>query len=169
MNPLFEPNEAENLDADCEDAPQRFRAMSGLIEPTVQTDWVEQELANSNGDRVFTVSVEEPISVGQVVREAPWRRAMEEELQEIEENRTWTLTELPHGQRAIGLKWVFKVKRDEGGGQSCNTRRGSSSRGMLNGRELITMRCSPQSLGWKLSSYCSRWPPRRGGRSIIWT
>jgi hypothetical protein len=80
MNPLFEPNEAENLDADCEDAPQRFRAMSDLIEPAVQTDWVEQELANSDGDRVFMVSTEEPVSVGQVVREAPWRRAMEEEL-----------------------------------------------------------------------------------------
>jgi hypothetical protein len=40
---------------------------------------------------------------------------MEEELWSIEENRTWTLTELPQGRRAIGLKWVFKVKRDEHG------------------------------------------------------
>ena len=40
---------------------------------------------------------------------------MEEELRSIEENRTWTLTELPQGRRAIGLKWVFKVKRDEYG------------------------------------------------------
>ena len=40
---------------------------------------------------------------------------MEEELRSIEENRTWTLTELPQGRHAIGLKWVFKVKRDEHG------------------------------------------------------
>ena len=40
---------------------------------------------------------------------------MEEELRTIEENRTWTLTELPPGQRAIGLKWVYKVKKDEHG------------------------------------------------------
>jgi hypothetical protein len=40
---------------------------------------------------------------------------MEEELRAIEENCTWTLTELPPGRRAIGLKWVFKVKRNEHG------------------------------------------------------
>jgi hypothetical protein len=40
---------------------------------------------------------------------------MEEELQAIEDNGTWTLTDLPQGRRAIGLKWVFKVKKDEHG------------------------------------------------------
>ncbi|CAA6675822.1 unnamed protein product [Spirodela intermedia] len=33
----------------------------------------------------------------------------------IEENCTWSLVDLPHGRRAIGLKWVYKVKRDENG------------------------------------------------------
>jgi hypothetical protein len=59
MNPLFEPSEAENLDADCEGAPLRFREMSDLIGPAVQPGRVERELANSDGDRVFTVSAEE--------------------------------------------------------------------------------------------------------------
>ncbi|CAA6656933.1 unnamed protein product [Spirodela intermedia] len=40
---------------------------------------------------------------------------MEEEMASIEENRTWSLVDLPHGRRAIGLKWVYKVKRDENG------------------------------------------------------
>jgi hypothetical protein len=40
---------------------------------------------------------------------------MEDEMAAIEENKTWTLCELPQGRRAIGLKWVFKVKRDEAG------------------------------------------------------
>jgi hypothetical protein len=40
---------------------------------------------------------------------------MEEELRVIEENRTWILTDLPPGCQTIGLKWVFKVKRDEQG------------------------------------------------------
>jgi hypothetical protein len=31
----------------------------------------------------------------------------------IEQNGTWKLVNLPHGHRPIGLKWVFKVKRDE--------------------------------------------------------
>jgi hypothetical protein len=40
---------------------------------------------------------------------------MEDEMDAIEENKTWTLCELPQGRRAIGLKWVFKVKHDEAG------------------------------------------------------
>jgi hypothetical protein len=89
--------------------------MSDLTGPAVQIGQVKRELANIDGKHVFTVSAEEPASVGQAVREAPWHRAMEAELQAIEENRTWTLTELPPGRRAIGLKWVFEVKRDERG------------------------------------------------------
>jgi hypothetical protein len=37
---------------------------------------------------------------------------MDVELQSIRENNTWRLTELPKGHKPIGLKWVFKVKRD---------------------------------------------------------
>jgi hypothetical protein len=37
---------------------------------------------------------------------------MVDELQSIEGNKTWSLTELPIGRRAIGLKWVFKVKKN---------------------------------------------------------
>jgi hypothetical protein len=40
---------------------------------------------------------------------------MVEELRSIEENGTWTPVELPANQRPIGLKWVFKAKKDEQG------------------------------------------------------
>ncbi|CAA7400665.1 unnamed protein product [Spirodela intermedia] len=40
---------------------------------------------------------------------------MEKEMASIEENCTWSLVDLPHGCQAIGLKWVYKVKRDENG------------------------------------------------------
>lgn len=44
-----------------------------------------------------------------------WKKAMEEELHSIEENDTWELTDLPRGRKAVGSKWVFKIKRDENG------------------------------------------------------
>lgn len=40
---------------------------------------------------------------------------MEAEINSIEKNKTWDLTELPEGHKAIGLKWVYKVKRDANG------------------------------------------------------
>lgn len=40
---------------------------------------------------------------------------MESELKSIEKNNTWVLTKLPPNRKAIGLKWVFKLKRDATG------------------------------------------------------
>jgi hypothetical protein len=88
FNPLFDPEDEENLDADCDDAPLHLRRMSEIIRPAVPPGRVDCELANNEDDRVYTVSAEEPTSVTQAAREVPWCRAMEEELQAIEENRT---------------------------------------------------------------------------------
>jgi hypothetical protein len=35
---------------------------------------------------------------------------MKEELEAIERNKTWKLTELPKKKKAISVRWVFKVK-----------------------------------------------------------
>jgi hypothetical protein len=40
---------------------------------------------------------------------------MLKEMAAIQENRTWELVDPPIGCRPIGLKWVYKVKRDEKG------------------------------------------------------
>ena len=40
---------------------------------------------------------------------------MLEEMKAIEENKTWELVDPPLGCHPIGLKWVYKVKRDEHG------------------------------------------------------
>jgi hypothetical protein len=40
---------------------------------------------------------------------------MKAEMDAVENNHTWELADLPRGHRAITLKWVFKLKRDEVG------------------------------------------------------
>lgn len=40
---------------------------------------------------------------------------MEAEMESIRASNTWDHATLPAGHRAIGLKWVFKVKRDPAG------------------------------------------------------
>lgn len=42
-----------------------------------------------------------------------WMKAMQEELDSIERNHTWEMTDLPVGRASIGSKWVFKVKLDQ--------------------------------------------------------
>ena len=40
---------------------------------------------------------------------------MQEELSSIIDNGTWQAVDLPAGHRPIGLKWVFKLKKDTSG------------------------------------------------------
>ena len=37
---------------------------------------------------------------------------MQEEIEALHKNKTWELVPLPHRRKAIGNKWVYKIKRD---------------------------------------------------------
>ena len=74
-----------------------------------------EEIQNFEYSGLCLLDADEPISVEEALEDECWRKAMEAELESIEENRTWMLTDLPKNQQAIGLKWVFKVKRDPDG------------------------------------------------------
>ena len=44
-----------------------------------------------------------------------WYKAMEEEIEQIEKNKTWSLVPGPYDKNVIGTKWVFRNKLDENG------------------------------------------------------
>ena len=44
-----------------------------------------------------------------------WKKAMNDEMDALKENKTWELTELPIGARAIPCKWVYKLKTNPDG------------------------------------------------------
>ncbi|KAL0310336.1 UNVERIFIED_CONTAM: Retrovirus-related Pol polyprotein from transposon RE2 [Sesamum calycinum] len=54
--------------------------------------------------------LQEPKTYLQASKDANWVMAMQEELQALDKNGTWELTSLPPTKRAIGSKWVFKLK-----------------------------------------------------------
>jgi hypothetical protein len=69
-------------------------------------------------EELHVVSSDEPTSFTEVEHSPSWRKAMMEEMDSIEENGTWSLVDLPPGRKPIGVKWVFKVKRDKHGAVS---------------------------------------------------
>ncbi|KAL7278120.1 hypothetical protein ACG7TL_008091 [Trametes sanguinea] len=62
----------------------------------------------------------EPRSISEVMQLAPeerdrWLRAAQDEIQSLVENQTFELVQLPPGRKAIGSRWVFRVKRNADG------------------------------------------------------
>ena len=41
-----------------------------------------------------------------------WLKAMHEEMNSLNKNKTYNLVELPKGKRVLRNKWVFKLKKD---------------------------------------------------------
>jgi hypothetical protein len=60
------------------------------------------------------VSSLEPLKVEEVLGDADWVMAMQEELNNFTRNEVWSLVERPK-QNMIGTKWVFHNKQDEHG------------------------------------------------------
>jgi hypothetical protein len=82
---------------DSDGAPRRYRTIPDLLDST-------DELTKYEYSGICLSAAEDC-----------WREAMRTEMQAIEENGTWVVCDLPAKQRAIGLKWVFKLKKDPEG------------------------------------------------------
>ena len=93
---------------DSEGNALRYRTLQDLNDST-------EEVHGFEYSGVCFVAAEEPGSVDEALTEECWRKAMTPEMESIQSNRTWELATLPAGHRAIGLKWVFKVKKDPEG------------------------------------------------------
>ncbi|KAJ9547205.1 hypothetical protein OSB04_019748 [Centaurea solstitialis] len=55
----------------------------------------------------------EPSDVSQALTDPDWVLGMQEELAEFETNKVWRLVTRPWGKSIIGLKWIFRNKKDE--------------------------------------------------------
>lgn len=90
-------------------------------EPVWMEDYVTGEGLSDEEDEVqqlqqFAMFAEnDPTNFEEAVKSPTWREAMDREIQAIERNGTWELTELPRGAKKIGVKWIFKTKLNEKG------------------------------------------------------
>uniref|UniRef100_UPI002ED77D98 reverse transcriptase domain-containing protein n=1 Tax=Streptococcus anginosus TaxID=1328 RepID=UPI002ED77D98 len=56
------------------------------------------------------ISMIEPTSIDEALRDEFWVSAMHEELNQFDRNGVWELVPKPRNQTVIGTKWVFKNK-----------------------------------------------------------
>jgi hypothetical protein len=138
--------------------PHRFRLVSDLREKGAAVP--------AHAERLFFI--DEPTTFADAESHDCWRQAMVEELSSIEENGTWTLVDPPEGIRLIGLKWVFKTKRDATEAvvrhkvrlvakDTCNARGSTSTKFLPQSHALI------QYESWQ------QWQKRRNGSCITLT
>jgi len=100
------------LDADHDaDAPVRYRSVDNVLGEATPPGFAARELE----EQLLLASEAEPATFEEALQHENWRHAMLDEFTSIEVNDTWELVDPPPGVRPIGLKWVFKTKRDEAG------------------------------------------------------
>ena len=88
-----------------EERSGRYRSIQSIYEDSREID--EEE--------VLFISSEEPTSYEAEIKEEIWRNAMKEEMESIDKNLTWVLIKPPVNCRPIGVKWIYKVKRNSTG------------------------------------------------------
>ena len=100
------------LDADHDDnAPLRFRRIDNVLGEAETPELTHRDLE----ERLLLASDAEPASFEEAMRHDCWRHVMLDEMTSIEASGTWRLVEPPARTRPIGLKWVFKTKKDAAG------------------------------------------------------
>ncbi|RLN40738.1 hypothetical protein C2845_PM01G40940 [Panicum miliaceum] len=105
-------NDDERVDASHEDTPLRYRVIDNVIGDALVPGQAARDL---DDEALCLVCEGEPSSFAEAEHDAAWRAAMKEEMEAVERNDTWELVDLPRGHRPIGLRWVFKLKKNEAG------------------------------------------------------
>ncbi|XP_074288561.1 uncharacterized protein LOC141613715 [Silene latifolia] len=94
------------------DIPEHTRTDNSLVAAAIDLEGYTGEFQQSFR---HTLSLFEPFTYAQAKDDPHWQVAMNKELLALEANETWILTPLPPGQKAIGAKWVFKIKFNPNG------------------------------------------------------
>lgn len=106
--------------AKCNDPPQLSppsdASSSGMVEYPIANYVTCDRFSDAHQVFLAAVTVHgEPKSFAEAVRDEKWRNAMGCEIDALEINETWDLTELPPGKVAIGCQWIFTVKFNSDG------------------------------------------------------
>ncbi|XP_040948348.1 uncharacterized mitochondrial protein AtMg00820-like [Gossypium hirsutum] len=80
--------------------PMQTRSKSGIHKPKVFSSLLTDQ---------------EPVSIFEAFQSPAWTTTAQAEYNDLISNNTWDLVPLPEGRRAVGCKWIFKVKKHADG------------------------------------------------------
>ena len=94
-------------------SPPTLRRSSRVVKPPVRFGSSLSCVGSSNvAELVEPKTLKEALLSPQAKE---WQEAVNEELSSLEQHKTWEVCELPAGRKAIGCKWVFKIKQKQDG------------------------------------------------------
>lgn len=71
-----------------------------------------------NPDSIFLLEVEEPQNYQEAITSpyaVQWKRAMDEEIESLKKNNTWSIVDQQDGGKLVQNRWVYKLKRKPDG------------------------------------------------------
>ncbi|RVW62010.1 Retrovirus-related Pol polyprotein from transposon RE1 [Vitis vinifera] len=91
---------------------QYIDSNSSLPEENIGEDRDGEVLIPSIDDSTLPIALRKgvPNTIQEALKISEWKKAVQDEIDALEKNGTWTITDLPVGKRPVGCKWIFTIK-----------------------------------------------------------
>ena len=101
--------------SECEVPSQKQPTSQSVAEPVLRRSERQRRPPDFYGERAnaCTQSGKDPTTLQEALsspESSRWVEAMDAEMNSLDHNRVWNLVELPRGRKAVGSKWVYKIK-----------------------------------------------------------
>lgn len=105
--------------------PSRVRRKPFYLRDNVSQSAGKMDQVQSNIDYCYKVTCDIPVTFEGAMssdKSKEWVSAMDEEMQSLKANNTFTLTNLPLGKKAVGGRWVYALKKNSDGSERYKAR-----------------------------------------------
>ena len=117
-----ESNEGQQMQEESKGGEELvLRRSKRVIKPVIRygiDDYVHISTGEAQHSAFKASEIDEPTTIEEALSgeySEQWKAAVDAEYKSLLENNTWELVKLPEGRKAIGCKWVFRVKYDSKG------------------------------------------------------